>query len=186
MALERFFDILEAQKQNIARIETDLVLNGTDSEGNQIKLYGPAPTLVRTFDDPLRFTQDDALENWERIITLVDNTDAQDDRIVRRNDRFLSYQIQCLVRLLPSEVQADRAAIVQNSVRQSTNPLGVKRAKLKHDIVAVLFDNMHLATPECPQGLVDDVAYRYENVSPTTEYPQSMFVITVTCRATAY
>lgn len=178
------YRILKAQSLNLQRIATDLVLDGTDYKGDNIKLWGPRPDVIRLYDTPLRFVQDNLIANWERIITLTPLSDVEAARIVQRRDATVTYQIHVLVRLTDAEVNQDRLEVFADAVR-TDSPLAIKAHKAVHDITRLLDDNMHLIgldteEPTCANsGLVDHASYAVE-WQPGVEYPESLFTITVT------
>lgn len=180
---EPMFRILRAQQANIARIATDLEVDGTDAEGNQVSLWGPRPDVIRLYDTPLRMFEDSALEQWERLITLNPVLDSDAGRVVGRSDRDVRYQVQFMVRLTEIEIARDRSATSVNGVRDS--PLAVKAHKLVYDFHHVFFDNHHLITDDCAQGLVDDARYdmRWD---PGMDWPYALFVADVAARRSGW
>lgn len=181
---ERMYQILVAQQANIARIKADLILEGTTGNGDQILLNGPRPDLIRLHDQPLRFAQDSAIENWERLITLTPTHVRPAARITSRTDRDFGYQVQILVRLTDREQFSDREQLVQGGKRQE-NPLSEKLHRLLQDFHHVFFDDQHLVTDECPQGLVDDADYSIA-FEPGVEYPMALVTLDVVGTAAAW
>jgi len=181
---EPMYLILKAQQANIARIASDLVLPGTDGQGNNIKLWGPQPTVIRLYDTPTRFVNATAMENWERIITLSPIEDTVAARVFQRNDRTFQYVVQFLTRLLDSEIDADRAEAVTDGVKAS-NPLAVKAHRLVYDWHHVFHDDLLLETAGCPQGLIDDAGYTLQ-WDPGVEYPYALFIATVVGQRSAW
>ena len=174
--LEPVYRILRAQQANIARITTDIEVDGTTGR-ETVLLWGPAPNVVRLYDTPLRFYQDAAIEAWERIITLNPVFDEDAGRIIGRNDRTVSYQVQFLVRLTEAEMAADRGTSTAGVLADA--PLAEKAHKLIYDWHHVFHDDLHLETDDCPQGLVDDATYRMR-WDPGVEWPFALFVAEVT------
>lgn len=181
---EPMYLILKAQAANIARIQTDLVLPGTTGTGDQVKLWGPTPELVRLYDTPVRFVQADVLENWERIVTLAPIADVPTERFAARTDRSFQYMIHFLIRLLDSEIDADTQEVVTDGLK-ATNPLALKAHRFIFDFHHVFFDDQHLETVECTQGLVDDADYELRWDS-NIEYPMALFTARVTGTRSAW
>lgn len=181
MADDIMLAVLEAQRDNMARIVTGLELPGTDGYGNNVALNGPAPDLVRLYDTPLRLIEGAALANWERLITLNPLLDQTAGRVVQRDDRTINYMMQVMVRLLPSEEAVDRVQVLSgdNSNIRTTNPLATKAHNLLHDMRLAFFDNLFLTTIACPSGLVSDQSYSI-SWEPGVDYPYSMFTFEVT------
>lgn len=183
---EPVYRILLAQQANIARITEGLVLEGTSGDGREIELWGPAPNLIRLYDKPIRFIERPVLENWERIITLAPVNDNDAGRFASRDDRSVTYQVNFLVRLTDSEQREDREALTQTPTAPiSVGLLAPKAHRLLYDWHHVFFDNHHLITSDCPQGLVDDASYGVE-WEPTVEYPYSLFTAVVRCQRAAW
>lgn len=181
---EPMYRILRAQAANIARIETDLILPGTDGQGNQIMLWGPRPDVIRLYDTPFRLFEDAALQNWERLVTLMPLLDEPIARITSRADRVFRYQVQFLVRLKDSEMTADRGQVSIDGMR-TTNVLAQKAHKLIYDWHHVFHDNLLLPDDDCAQGLVDDAGY-IMSWEPGVEYPAALFTAEITGTRSAY
>lgn len=175
---EPMYQILKAQQANIARIETGLVVEGTTGTGEEVILWGPTPDLIRLYDTPTRLVQADAMDAWERIVTLAPLEDNSEARIVHRDDRVYRYIVQFLIRLTVPEQEADHAEMVKGGVKPS-NPLALKSHRLIYDWLHVFHDNLLLETADCPQGLVDTASYRLL-WDPGIEYPSVMFAAEVT------
>jgi hypothetical protein len=181
--LEPMYRILKAQQANIARIATDLVLPGTTGQGTNIKLWGPAPDIVRLYDTPVRLIEAGALDNWERIVTLspLEDSDAP-GRVIRRNDRNFRYQVTFLTRLTESEQATDHDYASSGGVKDSL--LAKKAHKFVYDWHHVFFDDLQLSDADCPI-LADDQMYRLL-WDPGTEYPMALFVAEVTGTRSAW
>lgn len=176
---EPIFLVLQAQRDNIARIATALELPGTTASGENVLLWGPQPNVIRLYDTPLRFVQDSKMGSWERIVTLYPVSEEEGARITSRVDKTIAYHIQFLIRLLESEVTTDREQVLADAVR-TNNPLAQKVHRFLYDFHHVFRDDIQLETVACPQGLVDDSSYRL--VWNDVEYPQ--VVITAEVSAT--
>lgn len=175
---ERMYLILKAQSENLATIATDLILPGTTPFGTQIKLWGPAPDLIRMYDTPLRFIQTGILEGWERLITLAPLTDNQRAAIVGRSDRDFRYQISVLVRLTEAEIESDRTNIVVGNLRADT-PLARKAHRLIYDFHHVFHNNLSLSgTSVSTECLVSHSEYNMV-WDPGVTYPNALFTAEV-------
>lgn len=182
---EPMFRILTAQAKNLARMGSGVIMPGTTGQGENITLWGPAPDVIRLYDRPLRFIEGNALDNWERIITLAPVVDSPAGRVTGRNDRNFRYQIHFFVRLLDSEQAADRSAVLTGN-RDASNPLAVKAHRLIYDFHHTFFDNIHLTGDDlCPTGLVDDADYTMA-WDAGTEYPNTLFVADVSGSRSAW
>lgn len=170
------YQIMVAQGNNIARIAEGLILEGTDGQGTQRELWGPRPDIIRLYDSPLRMNEDAALDAWQRIVTINPVNARGIARIVNRNDRSFMYQVQFLVRLTEREISADRTA---KQGLQLDAPLAVKAHKLLHDWHNVFFDDLHLETADCPQGLVDDAEYEVAWEPGAIQWPNVLFSVLV-------
>lgn len=181
---EPLLRILKAQQANIARIDTDVLMPGTTGEGENIRLWGPQPDIIRLYDTPLRMFHAGAFQkSWQRVITIGPLTDENIGRVVGRVDRSFRYAIQFLVRLTEKEQQDDRDAIIKPSYSQppgveAENPLAEKAHRLVYDFAHVFWDRLNLPVSGCPQGLVDDATYRL-TWEPGVEYPMALFVAEV-------
>ena len=174
---EPMYQILEAQQQNIARIEPDLVLPGTSASGDQVKLHSKKPNLIRLYDTPTRIVQASALEKWETIITLTPMELLEDGKITNRNDRIFKYLVIFLVQLTPAEQSADATQMVSGGIK-SENYLSIKAHRLAYDWHHIFHDDLHLMeSPGCT--LIDTAGYNLR-WDPGVEYPMSMFVAEVT------
>lgn len=180
---EPMYRVLKAQALNIARIDDQVVIPGTDGHGNQVQLHGPRPNVIRLYDTPLRLYEDAALMNWERIVTLMPLTDDTGSRLATRTDRTLRYQVQFLVRLLDSEIAADRVQASPKGLRDNT--LALKAHRLIYDWHHVFHDNMLLPDEDCEQGLVDDASYSL-SWEPGVEYPGTLFSAEITATRSAW
>jgi hypothetical protein len=175
---EPMYLILQAQAENLARIQTGAVLAGTSGDGTQIELWGPEPNLIRLYDTPMNHIESAALENWERVITIMPLNSSPESRIIRRTDRSFRYRVNFLVRLTEREMIGDREQVLTGN-RRPSNVLAEKAHRLIHDFHHCFFDNHHLVTDDCPQGLVDDQDYNivWEG---GVEYPYALFTAEVT------
>lgn len=171
--------IMEAQRDNIARIATGLILAGSTPLGEQIVLNGPRPNIIRLYDQADRYIQSSALANWERLVTILPEGVEPEDRVVNRIDELFRYQIQLLVRLTKAEEMADAASVYVNGVK-SANPLATKMHNLWSDVWNVFYENLTLATDACPGGLVAD-AKMSTAWDPEATYPYSLMVLFVEC-----
>lgn len=174
---EPLFRVLKAQQANLSRIKKDLLLPGTDWRGDNIRLWGPTPNVIRLYDTPLRFIEGDALSGWERILTLSPVGDRDRAAIVNRNDRTFTYHINCLVRLTPPEERTDRQQTLTNAVR-ALNPLAEKAHKLLFDIEHLLYDDENLSD-SAESCLVMHSTWRII-WEPNVMYPMNMFIVEVT------
>jgi hypothetical protein len=175
--------VMEAQQANIARIDSGVVLLGTDGNGDQIELFGPTPDLILMWDEPIRLIEDSVLQGWERIITIRPSTNNIVGANTARTDRVFLYTVFFLVRLNQQEISADRAKVVTDGVR-ARNSLAQKVHKLKQDFHHVFYDNLNLITDDCPSGVVNHAQYNLR-YSQDLSYPQALFMADISCEINA-
>lgn len=175
---ESLFQILQRQRENLERIDTGVVVSG--SGGETVTLIGPPIDMVRLYDVPVRFLEEQ-YATAERIVTLFPVSDVPTSRVVNRIDRLIRYQIQCYVVLTDAEQERD------NREKGVNNPLATKASNLVHDVRWTFYDNDLLqpivaGVPDSSDvGLVDDAAMEVSYVSDI-EYPGALFVMDVTCQ----
>lgn len=174
---EPMYRILRAQAANLQRIQTGVQLDGTDGNGNPIVLWGPMPDLIRLYDTPLAFVETQALESWERIITLTPAATGRESRIANRVDRTFQYTVSMLVRLSQREMDSERQQVLVGN-RRVDNALAEKMHRLLYDFHHVFFDNIFLRTEECDVGLVDDADYD-TTWEQAVEFPYSLVTMSV-------
>lgn len=182
--MDPVFRVLNAQQRNIARIATDLILPGTDGQGNQIALHGPRPTLIRLYDQPLRLAQQAVLDNWERIITLMPLQNTGSDAIVSRNDRIIRYVVHALVRLTEKEIRDDHNRVAEGGIMPESVLAG-KMMRLAYDLHHVFYDDLDLAQQNGGCPMVTHASYECA-WDQEVAYPQAMFAMAVTARVDAY
>lgn len=174
---EPMYRILTAQQQNIGRITPGLVVDGTTSSGDQVKLWSKTPNLIRLYDTPARIVHANAISNWETIITLNPISDTEAGKMANRDDRVFTYSVQFLVRLTTSEQEEDARQAVSGGIK-AQNFLSVKAHRLVYDWHHIFHDDLHLMqSPGCT--LIDFASYNMQ-WDPGVEYPEALFIAQVT------
>lgn len=175
---------MRAQAENLARIDTGLEVERPDGEGNLIELHGPQLDIIRLYDRPIRFIEDDVLADWHRIATIEPLAVGSDARVFGRADANFAYKVSFLVRLDEVEQAKDLESFMVDR-REHVNPLAERVHKLLSDFHHVFHDRLELQTEDCPSGIVD-----HQTCSTTFDqsvvYPYALFVATVAGKVSAW
>lgn len=160
------YRVIAAQVLNLQRIEEGEVIGDHT-------IIGPAPSVIRLNDDPLRLQAKKKYEDATHILTLGPLNNAGDARITSRDDRIVEYLIVALIQLTRAE------QVVEEEEEGEGSQLARRVDSFLHDFRAVFNDNDHLGYPGCRAGLLDHHTYNV-TFDPEMQWPRAMAVIRCT------